>query len=47
MSKTIDFSRSFLWWRTDTLEIPPLTQTNKAPFTLQQRPGAARLFVPH
>ena len=34
MSKTIDFSRSFLWWRTDTLEKPPLTQTNKAPFTL-------------
>lgn len=34
MAKTIDFCRSFLWWRNDALEKPALTQTNKPPFTL-------------
>ena len=34
MTEAIDFARSFLWWRTDALEKPALTQTSKPPFTL-------------
>jgi hypothetical protein len=34
MTEVIDFARSFLWWRNDLLDKPPLTQTSKPPFTL-------------
>lgn len=30
----IDFSRSFLWWRVDTLKKPPQTSSHQPPFTL-------------
>ena len=30
----IDFSRSFLWWRVDTLKKPPQTASHQPPFTL-------------
>ncbi len=32
--KIIDFSRSFLWWRVDTLKKPPQTASHQPPFTL-------------
>ena len=32
--KVIDFSRSFLWWRVDTLKKPPQTASHQPPFTL-------------
>ena len=34
MTEAIDFARSFLWWRTDALAQPALTQTSKPPFAL-------------
>ena len=32
--RIIDFSRSFLWWRVDTLKKPPQTASHVPPFTL-------------
>ena len=32
--KVIDFSRSFLWWRVDTLKKPAITASARAPYTL-------------
>jgi len=34
MTRTIDFSRSCLWWRNDALEKPAITQSSKPTFTL-------------